>query len=237
MWARQSKGWGMGNFINCTPAIQKLAEQEKVKVVFEEPYLKDMFRKAEFMEIVDKPESINPDVDSMWTNQSIPDWRYIYQRVIGNKEPEYKTYVDKLNPVRDDFKYYVVLRGGILGREDEKDPGEEIYREIKKEISRVRPELQTVYLGISEDFARYGSWIEDFQWIIMDDVKDSLRWLNGAEFIISNDTGMYHAAGALNKKGFIIWKDTNAIKNRSPNQGFTYSIWIVTGKLCTVEPP
>ena len=59
--------------------------------------------------------------------------------------------------------------------------------------------------------------------IILNDIRKSLGALYHSDLIISNDTGMYHAAGALNKKIFVLWKDTNFNKNKSPGKKCIFS--------------
>ena len=63
--------------------------------------------------------------------------------------------------------------------------------------------------------------------MIKDDIIGSLAALNDADFVISNDTGMYHAAGALDKRQFVMWKDTNKIKNSTPSKkAYISNDWI-----------
>ncbi len=59
-------------------------------------------------------------------------------------------------------------------------------------------------------------------------LKESVSKLEQCKFFISNDTGLYHVAGALKKRGMVIWKRTNHIKNKSPFKGITH---VLAGKL------
>ena len=43
------------------------------------------------------------------------------------------------------------------------------------------------------------------------------------KYIISNDTGMYHVAGAFNKPIFVMWKDSPFEKNISPGEACFFS--------------
>jgi ADP-heptose:LPS heptosyltransferase len=52
----------------------------------------------------------------------------------------------------------------------------------------------------------------------------SVSILNCCDYFISNDTGLYHAAVALRKRGLVLWKDTPLTKNRSPGSYAKYAI-------------
>jgi ADP-heptose:LPS heptosyltransferase len=49
-----------------------------------------------------------------------------------------------------------------------------------------------------------------------------LSLIQNAKLIISNDTGLAHAAGAMNKNILILWKDTPFIKNQNPGLNTKY---------------
>ena len=48
--------------------------------------------------------------------------------------------------------------------------------------------------------------------------------LRQCDSFISNDTGLYHVAGALKKSGLVLWKKTNFIKNKSPYEGIRHCV-------------
>lgn len=227
IYARQTLGWGMGNFINCTPAIKwlSLRHQKPIPVLFEEEYLKVMFQDCDFMEIIEESHGImdEPTVDSKWTNQTQPDYMYLFERISGSKENCPHTYVDSIqNPLLLSRPYVVFIRGGIFGSEPKKDPGQDIYFKIAEEVYNLGYEI--IYLGVDRDYTR---WSVEFMAHFhneLGELRRKLGILNGAEFVVSNDTGLYHAAGALKKKGFILWKDTPFVKNQSPNKEFTYCV-------------
>ena len=50
------------------------------------------------------------------------------------------------------------------------------------------------------------------------DIRQSLALIRDAKLIISNDTGLAHAAGAMNKEIIIFWKDTMLPKNGNPGK-------------------
>jgi hypothetical protein len=55
------------------------------------------------------------------------------------------------------------------------------------------------------------------------DIRRSLSLVRDAKKIISNDTGLAHCAGAMNKDILILWKDTPFIKNQNPGKKTIYS--------------
>ena len=66
------------------------------------------------------------------------------------------------------------------------------------------------------------SWVGDTV-TVLNSIEDTLAIINNAKFIITNDTGFYHAAGALQKDSFVLWKDTPLIKNQAPSSTCFFS--------------
>lgn len=224
IWAKQDHGWGMGNFIQNTPAIRYLSKRydQKIPVYFEEPYISDLVLDCPFMEVVKKEPFLSPPtIRTKWTNVQKPDHQYLFERV-GGVGPAPAPYVDVLeNPLLLYSPYVVFIRGALFGNESQKDPEEDIYFKIAEVLDKMN--LKIIYLGVERDHAR---WSESFMTSFYNELgplRRKLAILNGAEWVISNDTGLYHVAGALKKKGFILWKNTPFVKNMSPNENFTYS--------------
>jgi ADP-heptose:LPS heptosyltransferase len=92
-----------------------------------------------------------------------------------------------------------------------KDPGSEIYQYIQGKLKGYK----TIFVGgdIDTTYGRYDK-------IMLGDIQLAITLISKADIIISNDTGLYHAAGAMRKKGFILWKDTLFTKNNTPNDNF-----------------
>ena len=53
-------------------------------------------------------------------------------------------------------------------------------------------------------------------------ITQSISLLADCDAFVSNDTGLYHAAGALHKKGLVLWKNTDMKKNMSPAKEITH---------------
>ena len=143
--------------------------------------------------------------------------------------PHLNTYVDSypLPSVLKDGNYCVVMRGcaGPVNSLSlpSKDPGDEIYNFILKHLNN---KIKIVFVGNNVDNDRFikrmSSWVEDGV-VILNSIEDTLGAINNSKFVITNDTGFYHASGALEKESFVIWKDTPLIKNQSPSSTCVFS--------------
>jgi ADP-heptose:LPS heptosyltransferase len=229
----QHRDYGIGNFINCTPAIKLAADHlgEKIPVLFDTKCVKEIFEKCDFIESIDKHNARGKPklLSSSEVNQKIEDWKYtcnlVSKRLDFTPQEFPHTYVDEYeSPLNTE--YVVVVRGmhtntwvGL------KDPGDGIYKHIITTLNEMGKHI--VFIGNKRDHKRDISKMEkwaDKHTTYLDNIKTSLGLINGAATIISNDTGMYHAAGALNKKTFVMWKNTNFIKNKSPSDKCTHSM-------------
>jgi hypothetical protein len=233
IYVHQHHDFGIGNFINCTPAIKIISEyiNDKVQVVFDNKHVSQMFEKCDFMKIIDKSSIHNKKqiLSSSEVNQNIEDWRYqcqlIQKRLNIRITNIPHTYVDSYNSNINN-KYAVIIRGMINENwKERKDPGDEIYKHIINEL--IKREYTIVFVGSASDYNRniksMKVWADENE-VVLDDVKQTLGIIKDASIVISNDTGMYHASGALNKETFVIWKDTPFIKNKSPSNRCFFSM-------------
>lgn len=235
-YARQVKGFGIGNFINCTPAIKAASDLfgYKIPTTFYSVQVQSMFKDCPFIEHVDSPPNGGEVlVSSDHINQKITDWTYNYNNVMDklgiSRSIIPHTYVDMVTPPKREREYVVVFRGMIsLAWRGRKDPGDEAYRRI---IETIGGDYDIVYPASEVDYQRFISNMEN--WVpsesVVGSTRNTLSYINGAKFVVSNDTGMYHASAALKKPTFVLWKDTNFEKNRAPGNTCTYSFtnnWI-----------
>ncbi len=226
IWAKQTKGWGMGNFINITPAIQWLFLRniEEVPVYFEEPYLKELVKDWMMAKIIDEPLENEPLVNSRWANRydgTCPDYENIFKIVTPHNNCNVKTYCDPVGPPLLHNDYVCFIRGSIKGREQEKDPGEDIYYHAIKKCTEAG--LKCVYVGVEYDYQRWGIDFVNSFFSVLGNLRAEMSYINGAKFIVTNDTGLYHVGGAYQKKGFVMWKDTDPLKNATPNPNYFIS--------------
>jgi len=90
MWVLQQHNFGLGNFINCTPAIKKLSQRlgKPIPVYFDLPFVRDCFLDCEFIHILKTKPKEDPLFTSVLTNTSHntrPDYQFIYHKVTGEQ--------------------------------------------------------------------------------------------------------------------------------------------------------
>ena len=155
-----------------------------------------------------------------------PEWLDKWQLVEGffniDLGPHINTYVDSypLPSMLEDNNYCVVLRGcaGPVNSLSlpSKDPGDEIYKFI---LNKLNNKIKIVFVGNDVDNQRFinrmGQWVNN-KVVVLNSIEDTLAVIKNSKFVITNDTGFYHASGALSKDSFVIWKDTPLIKNKAP---------------------
>ena len=224
----QRPDYAIGNFINCTPTIQTLSKyfKDKIPVFFASKFVQDMYLKCPFIRIIGNEEAskLKTLFTSGMVNQDVPDWIYIHRKIMGSLCPGIEdiphTYVDSYDPPDElkDKKYAVIVRGGVRNKFfDRKNIPEDVYKHI---IDKIKDKYEIVFIGGRKDMDLLDPLIaySKTRNVYIGNMKKSLGILNGAFIVISNDTGMYHASGALNKHTFVLWKQTNIKKNKSPGQ-------------------
>ena len=232
-YIRQVKSFGIGNFINCTPTIRHLSKvyQKKISVYFELSVVRKMYMNCPFIEVLFEEKDIEDReilFSSQMTNQYKPDWQFIFENICKKLElrpaaiPH--TYVDAYN-FDSDQPYVVVARGMVSNYWlKKKDPGDSIYRYMLEKIESLGYKI--IFIGADADrkrnISRMEKWVKNKEMVI-GNVRKSLGVINNAQFMISNDTGMYHAAGAMNQHVFVMWKNTNFKKNKSPGKNCHFS--------------
>lgn len=236
-YVHQTRGYAIGNFINCTPTIQFLANHynQKIKVMFHDKVVEKMYSNCPFIQIIDAKEAEGLEClfSSRMVNALIPDTHYIFKKVTRKLKIKASisemphTYVDS-KPVPKEYlkeKYVVVLRGHAPGSGwlDKKDPGDEIYKYF---LSKLNQKYQIVFIGADVDYERYINYMKDWvndPKVELNNIDKSLGLINGAKFVIGNDTGMYHVAGAYNVPVFVFWKDSLYPKSKSPGKRCVFS--------------
>lgn len=235
-YIHQHCDYAVGNFIMCTPTIKALSKHfnKPIDVYFDTKITEQMFEKCDFINILNPQDRVDKKIlfQSGMVNQQIPDYEFIYNTVLNkmniNLDEIPHTYVDsydKPNEIPFD-DYCLIIRGANHTRDAAwkaaKDIGNETYNKIIDQIN-----LPIVFIGCNQDYKLYISKMEhvaETPIIILNDMKKSLGAIKNAKYIIANDTGVYHAAGALNKKMFVMWKDTPFTKNMSPGENIKFSM-------------
>ena len=232
-YVHQLHDYAIGNFINCTPVLQTLSAYygEKIPVLFDTKVVNDMMLNASFIKpITSKPNRICL-FNSSLRNMEMPDWQYIHKTICNKLNiPSPKviphTYVDKVDTIKTPIdKPFVCIANGCAGAywKEKKDPGEDIYLHICKKIYESGRSI--VFIGSDKEKHKLESMRNKLGYgtIVLNDIRESLGLLHKCDFLVANDTGMYHAASALNTRTFVLWKDTPFIKNKSPSINITYS--------------
>ena len=222
-YVSQLKNYGLGNFISLTPTIQKVYEQTNtpVNVYFESLFVQECFLDCPWINSIDTPPT-SPHLTSGLTNPILPDYQYIFKNIHKTSwNNKYHTYVD--SPPEYDFsseKYLVIVNGCAQGHwEGKKETPEFVHRFIKENSN-----LPIYYIGSTRDLEVNSPWMKDLtDKIELDNIRKCLALLRDSTKIISNDTGLAHAAGALNKSMLILWKDTPFMKNQNPGKNTQYA--------------
>jgi len=232
----QHPDFGLGNFINLTPAIAWLhhTQRERVPVYFSTEYVRQCFLDWKAIEILDQKPDNDPLFGSNLVNphNDQPDYKYVFEHITGQDwHPDWHTYVD--NPALTKLEkiafsntepFIVVICGSGSDSPNYfalKDPGEEEYWNMVYEISKG---LNIYAVGSGADAAR-SPWLNFMSdECFFGDIRTALKIIYASKLVISNDCGLAHAAGAMNKPLTILWKDTprERCKNAGVNTKYLY---------------
>lgn len=218
MWVLQHKDYGLGNFTNLTPTIKEFSRRQErpVDVYFESPYVEEIYSQSPYINPLKERPNTDPLFSSSLINKEIADWKYVSREVLGHELHFAETHTPE--------RKIVCIMNGCANEDkrEAKNPGGNTYRDI---VSMIPADFDVYFLGNVDDLnANY--WVKDFpsiSTIAVNEPKLCQHLLATCDFVVSNDTGWYHVAGAYGKKGFIMWKDTLFEKNKSPNENFFYS--------------
>jgi len=219
-YALQQKGYGLGNFIMLTPALRLL--NKKVNVFFESKNISSLFRDCPFINTLNSKPKGKPFITSEKPKRAKgeSDIR-AYCRKISKYAPKLlpNTYVDKCNDMpllkEDDIKYVAMFHGclGPIFRKRKNLDVDVRQMMIDKVIERGHI---PVLLGSAADNKHF--WHENntdgcVNYLGQISLRESVSILNQCDFFVSNDTGLYHVAGALEKNGLVMWYKTDITKN------------------------
>lgn len=225
MWVLQQHNFGLGNFINLSPAIQRLSERfnRPIDVYFDLPFVRDCFLDCPFINILEIRPQGEPMFSSSLTNKTInskPDYQYIYEKVTLEKWDGRSCYVDQPSEVHA-IKYAVFVHGSGNESQNYLDTKQIPQRYFELAIKKCwHNSIAPVFVGSPNDLKR-NEWASIYAAGI-GDVRRALSLINGAEFVVGNDTGLIHAAGAMDKKTFVFWKDTQLPRCQNSGTQCTY---------------
>ena len=225
IWVHQTELFGLGNFINLTPTIQLLADHLKkpVPVYFDLEFIRDCFLDCEFMEILDEKPKNNPLFTSGLVNgrNDCPDYIYVYKQVTQSLPlmgalPH--TYVDQAKEIEAPKFNTLFIRGS--GSENKwylssKMPRDEYYKEYFAE--NLAGDYTEAFTGSDNDIKRSGGLFEGMTKYV-GGIRLALALIREADYVVANDSGLAHAAAAMNKPMTILWKNTSLPKNGNPGK-------------------
>lgn len=220
-YVEQHPNFALGNFINCTPTLKYLAERDgrPVPVLFHTDYVRQCFLDCPFIEHIEIPYGKRLfGSDLKCKANTVPDYEFIFREVTGQWWTEkYHTYVDA--PGGMVMADSIVLVNGS-GSEREayvasKDVGPDPYLVANYQG-------RTVFVGSDEDEAR-NPWSEQCNEVATGDIRNALAQIASAKCVIANDTGLAHAAGAMNKPLLVLWKDTPFPRCSNPGKRTEYA--------------
>jgi hypothetical protein len=219
-YVHQIASHALGNFINCTPTLRWMSKkyEARIPVLFDTEYVKQCFLDCPFIEIIDAPRGkrlfgseLKAPKRSRWM-----DCEYIFRQVTGRRwTPEWHTYVDTVSPIANDGPV-VLINGSGSDRADyvaSKDVGEAPYL--------VSEHGNRIFVGSHEDLMR-NPWAHEMP-THTGDIRAALGWIAVADAVIANDTGLAHAAGAMNKPLLVLWKNTPFPRCSNPGHHTQYA--------------
>lgn len=224
-YVHQVREYGLGNFINLTPTIKLMANHfdKPIPVYFDLDFIRDCFLDCEFMDILKE----KPDHEPLFTSGLInyknngPDYLHIYKEItkaipLSGELPH--TYVDQAKEIEADSYNTLFIRGS--GSEDKyylslKMPHDDYYKEYFTE--NLAGDYKQAFTGSENDVTRSNGLFKDMT-IYTGGVRLALALIREADYIVANDSGLAHAAGAMNKNMVILWKNTALPKNCNPGK-------------------
>lgn len=227
---------GLGNFIQLTYSIFNLCalQGRKMPVYFEKDFIQNCFLDCDAIEILKRKPNRLPINLEPWhyENNGIPESENLWRRITetyGLEEfnPPLFTYVDvpELAKENADLKNKIVIMNGSGNYSpeylDKKSPSIDDYKARIKKLKARKSQL--VFIGSDEDKRINSELIEALGCKTRKlNMRQSLAVLLQAKHIVSNDTGLAHAAAAWHKPIDILWKNTPFIKNSNPGENTSY---------------
>jgi hypothetical protein len=209
-----------------TPALRLLHEQtgKRVPVYFSNSDIATLYSHCRFLAILrSRPRSVPFATTAPPKRRPEESDSEAYCRILANTTGRLpNTYVDK--PVssrlkkKRDVTYVAVFHGSRNGSPcpERKDIGSVTRQHIVHSV--LRRGAVPVVLGTAYDFESFWRNVDlsaCLNFLGRLSLRDTVSVLAQCDHFVSNDTGLYHVAGALNKPGLVLWYETDMVKNRS----------------------
>ena len=228
LYIQQTDTYRLGNFINLTPTIKALAEKlgRKIPIHFETEYVKQCYIHCDFIEHIGPQTTAPLFTSSLVCKRNImPDYKFVFEnfREQFGLTTMPHTYIDNGSELHRKEKNFVLFMNGTGIQNPDyintKDPGSKVMKELVNEL--LIDGRKVVFTGSAEDYERAKDWLKEAP-AYVNDIRRSLRLIYDADIVIANDTGLAHAAAAMNKPLYILWKDTKFPKNSNPGKKTKY---------------
>lgn len=234
-YVHQHPDFNLGNFINLTPAIfWHYWRMGKIPVYFATPYVRECFRDWQAIEILkEKPANAPLFASSLVNNANDrPDYQYAFEQATGTTwTPDFHTYVDIPQLSREEIEAWdgcIVVTNGAGNSSPAyvatKDPGEQAFREQITWARAMYKKSRVIATGSIDDLRR-NPWLPAVcDECYFGNIRTSLKLLSLATYVIANDTGLAHAAGAMDKDMIVLMKNTprERVKNAGTNTKYIY---------------
>jgi ADP-heptose:LPS heptosyltransferase len=119
---------------------------------------------------------------------------------------------------KDGLKYVAIFHGCLNDKNTKiKDVGCEVRQLMLSAVAAAN--AVPVILGTNSDLKKFWNPVNRagaIDYLGQLTLRDSVSVLSQCDYFISNDTGLYHVAGALGMKGLVLWVKTDSVKNKSP---------------------
>ena len=231
-WVHQDRLYGLGNFINLTPTIKLMAQHfdKPVPVYFDLEFIRDCFLDCEFIDILDERPN-NRELFGSWLVNNVrnncPDYLHVYKEItkllpLSDELPH--TYVDQAKEIEAPIYNTLFIRGS--GSEElyyvsQKMPADSYYRQYF--ANNLAGNYTQAFAGSEGDIDRANGLFQDMT-CYTGGIRLALALIREADYVVSNDSGLAHAAAAMNKPMTILWKNTSLPKNANPGKQTNYKM-------------
>jgi len=100
-------------------------------------------------------------------------------------------------------------------------PDDEYYRAYFAD--NLAGDYTEAFTGSDKDIERAGGLFDGMTKYV-GGIRLALALIREADYIVANDSGLAHAAAAMNKPMTILWKNTSLPKNANPNKNCSYKM-------------
>jgi len=217
-YVEQHPSFALGNFVNVTPTIMRLwlEHRKPIPVWFGTEYVKQAYEDSPYIQAIQQPQGTKIASSGMiCAENTMPDYKWVQKQVFGDVSDTLgfahidPTWNKVYRQLSEREKYNVLIVGS--GNESEN------YQRLKlPDISHyieVAKNGNCIFTGSVADLNRAKDLLPYCKGVCVGNIRQSIALINNAEKVISNDTGLAHIAGALQKETHIFWKDTKFTKN------------------------